>query len=58
LLDATRSLVDAAGRSSDAVLAALAAALRRVDERFESVMIFAPAGDELACAYADGARIA
>lgn len=56
LRESARALAAAARRSSAAVLAILDERLRALDSRFDSVMTFVTAGDELACAYASGAR--
>jgi diguanylate cyclase (GGDEF)-like protein len=57
LRDAFRGLLGASRRSSGAVLAALEAALREVDDRIDSVLVFVPAGDEIACVHASGTRV-
>ena len=57
LLDAVTELLAASRRSSEAVLDALARAVRTLDERLDGVVVFRPAGNDLACAYADGPRV-
>ncbi|HVA34398.1 MAG TPA: GGDEF domain-containing protein [Candidatus Baltobacteraceae bacterium] len=48
-------MLEASRRSSAAVLAALDRMLRQLDSRIDSMLVFAPSGDELACIYASGA---
>ncbi|HEY5426411.1 MAG TPA: GGDEF domain-containing protein [Candidatus Tumulicola sp.] len=57
LLDAVFALLDASRRSSAAVLSVLDAALRDVDAKIDSVLVFVPIGDELVCVRASGARV-
>lgn len=57
VLDAVRILLDASRRSSEAVIEALAALIARRDPVIDAVLAFTPAGEELECALADGARV-
>lgn len=56
LRESGKGLVAAARRSSKAVLCALDACVRELDQRFDAVVVFVPAGDELRCVYASGTR--
>jgi diguanylate cyclase (GGDEF)-like protein len=56
LRESVQILAGAARRSSTAVFAALDERLRECDPRFDSMLAFVVAGDELACAYASGSR--
>ena len=56
LLDAVQSLLEAGRRSGGAVLASLDRTLRGIDPAIDSVLVFAPSGDELACVYSGGLR--
>jgi len=56
VLEAVRVLTAASRESTAAVLAALDGTLRVLDSSIDSVLIFAPAGEELSCVYAAGAR--
>lgn len=56
LRDCAGAFGSAARRSSAAVFAALDQRLRDFDPRFDAVLVFVAAGDELACAYATGSR--
>ena len=56
LLDAVTELLAASRRSSEAVLDALARAVRTLDARLDVVLVFRPAGNDLTCVYADGPR--
>lgn len=55
--DATRGFMEASRTSSDAVVAKLAATLRERAPSLDSFLVFSPAGEELACVYAEGARV-
>lgn len=56
VLDLVASLLEASRASSLAVVAKLDAAIRDVEPHVDSVLIFVPAGGELACMYASGER--
>lgn len=56
VLEAVRVLTAASRESTQAVLAALERTIRVVDPAVDAVLIFVPAGDDLACAYAAGPR--
>lgn len=56
LRESARALGAAARRSSAAVLAVLDERLRTLDPRFDSVLVFVAAGNELSCAYSSGSR--
>lgn len=56
LRESAHALAGAARRSSAAVLAVLDDRLRALDSPVDTVLTFVTAGDELACAYASGAR--
>ncbi len=56
VLEAVRVLTAASRESTQAVLTALDRTLRVLDASLESVLIFAPEGEELACVYAAGSR--
>ncbi len=56
VLEAVRVLTAASRDSTGAVLTALDRTLRVLDPSLDTVLIFAPAGEELACIYAAGAR--
>jgi diguanylate cyclase (GGDEF)-like protein len=56
LRESTKTFFAAARRSSGAVLSALDGCARDFDARFDACLIFVPAGEELACAYASGSR--
>lgn len=56
VLEAVQVLVAASRESTQAVLAALDRTLRLLDPSLDAVVIFAAAGEELACIYAAGAR--
>jgi diguanylate cyclase (GGDEF)-like protein len=57
VLDALRAVLDASRTSSEAVIAALARALRGGEPAIDAVLAFIPSGNELACVFADGARV-
>jgi diguanylate cyclase (GGDEF)-like protein len=57
-LATVRALLEASRRSSDAVLAALDASVREAEPAVDGLLAFVPSGDELACVYAAGARLA
>jgi diguanylate cyclase (GGDEF)-like protein len=57
LLETVGSLLEASRRSSKDVLETLDRAFRAFEVRLDSVIFFAPSGDELACVYANGARV-
>ena len=50
-----RALLDASRRSSLDVIATLAASIRRAEPAIDAVLAFTPSGEELECAYSDGA---
>ena len=56
VLEAARVLTAASRESTRAVLTALDRTLCVLDPSLDAVLIFAPAGEELACIYAGGAR--
>jgi diguanylate cyclase (GGDEF)-like protein len=56
VLDAVRVLLDASRRSSDAVIEALAQAIRRRNPAIDAVLAFTPSGEELECVFVEGAR--
>jgi diguanylate cyclase (GGDEF)-like protein len=56
VLDAVRVLLDASRRSSEAVIEALAQAIRRLDPAIDAVLAFTPSGEELECVFVNGAR--
>lgn len=56
LLDTVQTYLHASRQSSRAVLAAVDRALREIDAGLDAILVFVPAGEELACAYATGAR--
>jgi diguanylate cyclase (GGDEF)-like protein len=56
LLEAVRVLTAASRDSMHAVLVALDRTLRVLDPSLDAVLIFTPAGEELTCIYAAGAR--
>ncbi len=56
MLEAVRVLTAASRDSTHAVLTALDRTLRVLDPSLDSVLIFAPHGEDLACIYAAGAR--
>ena len=53
-----RALLEASRRSSADVLAALDGSVREAEPAVDGLLAFVPAGDELACVYAAGARLA
>jgi diguanylate cyclase (GGDEF)-like protein len=57
VLAAVRALLDACRRSSTDVIAAVACAVRRTEPAIDAVAVFVPAGEDLHCAYVDGARL-
>lgn len=56
VLEAVRVLTAASRESTTAVLTALDGTLRVLDPSLDAVLIFAPAGEDLACVYAAGPR--
>lgn len=56
VLEGARVLTAASAESRAAVLAALDTVLRVLEPALDAVMVFEPAGDELACVYAAGER--
>jgi diguanylate cyclase (GGDEF)-like protein len=56
LLAAVRIMLDASRRSSGDVLAVLDRLLRELDNAVDSVVVFVPQGEQLACVYAGGLR--
>jgi diguanylate cyclase (GGDEF)-like protein len=56
VLEATRVLTAASRQSTRAVLTALDRTLRILEPSLDAVLVFTPAGEELACVYAGGAR--
>lgn len=56
-LHAVRTLVNASRLSSRAVLERLYEMIRRYDPQIDAFLVFAPAGDELACVHAAGERV-
>ena len=58
VLRAVGALVDASRVSSNAVIAKLDETIRAQDPHIDAFLAFAPAGDELACVYASGERVA
>lgn len=57
VLDSVGSLLQASRRSSDEVIASLAAAVRRAEPAVDAVVAFVPSGTNLTCVYADGPRV-
>lgn len=57
VLEGARVLTAACRESRTAVLAALDSLLRLLEPALDAVMVFEPAGEELACVYAAGARV-
>lgn len=57
VLEGARVLTAACRESRAAVLAALDSLLRVLEPALDVVMVFEPAGEELACVYAAGARV-
>jgi diguanylate cyclase (GGDEF)-like protein len=56
VLEAVRVLTAASRESTQAVLTALDRTLRVLDSSLDTVLVFAPEGEELACIYAAGPR--
>jgi diguanylate cyclase (GGDEF)-like protein len=56
LLAAVRSFINASRVSSASVIETLARTLTRNEPAIDTVLAFAPDGDDLACVYSDGAR--
>ncbi|MGA8533537.1 MAG: GGDEF domain-containing protein [Candidatus Tumulicola sp.] len=57
LLDSVAELSHASRRSSQAVLEVLDRTVREFAAGVDGVLVFAPAGEELTCVYANGARV-
>lgn len=58
LLDATAAFSEASRHSSAAIVERLAGALRRLDARLDTLLVFHPCGEDLACVFAGGSRSA
>lgn len=56
-LETVRSLLEASRSSGEAVIAALAAALKQAEPAIDAFVAFAPQGDELTCVYTEGRRV-